>query len=205
MKGESMIDRKRKQQADRERRALIKAGKWDFPDGGSAERARAGLPLDNNPARQRAAIPTQKTAEARKTYSFPRASLISPTFSAPPSAPISPPSSSRALAVIPTTAPPAPTMRAGRLVKRPPIIGHPEIGEWRDPNTREITQWQLEAMAQNWRMMREENDALRQRSEAAGRAVEAAREAQAEQAESIKNAIGFVAALFGLPCSKLIT
>ena len=53
--------------------------------------------------------------------------------------------------------------------------------------------------------MREENDALRQRSEAAERAVEATRQAAAERAESVKSAIGFVAAMFGLPCAKLVT
>lgn len=142
---------------------------------------------------------------ARKTYSFPRAALMRPVISAPPSAPIAPPSSSRALVVRQPPPPPAPSTRAGQLVKRPPIIGHPEISEWKDPNCVEITQWQLEAMARNWRMMREENDLLRQRSEAAERAVETARQAQAERAESAKSAIGFVANLFGLPCSKLVT
>ena len=104
-----MIDRERKRQADRERRALIKAGKWDFPDGGSAERARAGLPIDNNPARQRAAIDAQKAAVAPKTYSFPHAAPMRPVISASPSAPISPPSSSRAL----TIRPQPPSMVAG--------------------------------------------------------------------------------------------
>ena len=78
-------------------------------------------------------------------------------------------------------------------------------GEWVDPNARVITGWQLDQMARNWAAMRTENDALRQRSEAAEREVEPTRQAQAERAESVKNAIGFVAALFGLPCSKLIT
>ena len=198
-----MIDRERKRQADRARRALIKTGKWDFPDGGSAERARAALPLDNNPARQRAAIPTQKAAEAPKTYSFPRAAPMRPVISAPPSAPRHAPSSSRALAVILPPSPPAPSMTAGRLVKRPPIIGHPEIGEWKDPNCVEITQWQLEAMARNWRLMREEHDALRQRSEAAERAVAATRQAAADRAQRVKGAIGAIAEIFGITIPKI--
>ena len=32
-----MRDRDRKREADRERRARIKAGTWDFPNGGAAE------------------------------------------------------------------------------------------------------------------------------------------------------------------------
>ena len=37
-----MRDRDRKRGADRERRARIKAGTWDFPNGGAAEFAKAG-------------------------------------------------------------------------------------------------------------------------------------------------------------------
>jgi hypothetical protein len=37
-----MRDRDRKREADRERRARIKAGTWDFPNGGAAEFAKAG-------------------------------------------------------------------------------------------------------------------------------------------------------------------
>jgi hypothetical protein len=37
-----LIDRDRKREADRARRARIKAGEWDFPNGGAAELARAG-------------------------------------------------------------------------------------------------------------------------------------------------------------------
>ena len=37
-----MIDRDRKRVADRARRARIKAGEWDFPNGGAEEFARAG-------------------------------------------------------------------------------------------------------------------------------------------------------------------
>jgi hypothetical protein len=51
-----MRDRDRKREADRERRARIKAGTWDFPNGGAAEFAKAGAvvhpiskPLDRSP------------------------------------------------------------------------------------------------------------------------------------------------------------
>ena len=112
----------------------------------------------------------------------------------------------RALAVIP---PPAPSMAAGRLVKRPPIVGGPEPlpGGWKDPNAIEITQWQLGAMAHNWRAMREENDALRQRSDAAERAVAAARQAEAdrlaERQERVKGVIGAIAEIFGITIRKI--
>jgi hypothetical protein len=41
-----MRDRDRKREADRERRARIKAGTWDFPNGGAAEFAKAGAAID---------------------------------------------------------------------------------------------------------------------------------------------------------------
>jgi hypothetical protein len=40
-----MRDRYSKQEADRERRARIKAGTWDFPNGGAAEFAKAGAAI----------------------------------------------------------------------------------------------------------------------------------------------------------------
>jgi len=43
-----MIDRERKRQADRERRARIKAGRWDFPNGGAADLAKAGAAIDTS-------------------------------------------------------------------------------------------------------------------------------------------------------------
>jgi hypothetical protein len=41
-----MRDRDSKREADRERRARIKAGTWDFPNGGAAEFAKAGAAID---------------------------------------------------------------------------------------------------------------------------------------------------------------
>jgi hypothetical protein len=45
-----MRDRDRKREADRERRARIKAGTWDFPNGGAADLAKAGaaIPTSSN-------------------------------------------------------------------------------------------------------------------------------------------------------------
>ena len=40
-----MRDRDRKREADRERRARINAGTWDFPNGGAAEFAKAGAAI----------------------------------------------------------------------------------------------------------------------------------------------------------------
>lgn len=44
-----MRDRDRKREADRERRARIKAGTWDFPNGGAAEFAKAGAAIHTSP------------------------------------------------------------------------------------------------------------------------------------------------------------
>ena len=41
-----MRDRDRKREADRERRARIKSGTWDFPNGGAAEFAKAGAAIN---------------------------------------------------------------------------------------------------------------------------------------------------------------
>ncbi len=46
-----MRDRDRKREADRERRARIKAGAWDFPNGGAAEFAKAGAAIHARPDR----------------------------------------------------------------------------------------------------------------------------------------------------------
>ena len=64
-------------------------------------------------------------------------------------------------------------------------------------------------MAHNWRSMREENDDLRRRSEAAERAVAAARQAEAdrlaERQERVKAAIGAIATVFRIPIPNSIT
>ena len=62
-------------------------------------------------------------------------------------------------------------------------------------------------MAHNWRTMREENDALRQRSEAAERAAAAARQAEADRLAEwqgrVKGAIGAIAEIFGIAIPKI--
>ena len=47
-----MRDRDSKREADRERRARIKAGTWDFPNGGAAEFAKAGAAIRTSSKRQ---------------------------------------------------------------------------------------------------------------------------------------------------------
>ena len=46
-----MRDRDSKREADRERRARIKAGTWDFPNGGAAEFAKAGAAIHTSSRR----------------------------------------------------------------------------------------------------------------------------------------------------------
>ena len=46
-----MRDRDSKREADRERRARIKAGTWDFPNGGAAEFAKAGAAIQTSSKR----------------------------------------------------------------------------------------------------------------------------------------------------------
>jgi hypothetical protein len=46
-----MRDRDLKREADRERRARIKAGTWDFPNGGAAEFAKAGAAIQTSSKR----------------------------------------------------------------------------------------------------------------------------------------------------------
>jgi hypothetical protein len=48
-----MRDRDLKREADRERRARIKAGTWDFPNGGAAEFAKAGVAIPTSSKRLR--------------------------------------------------------------------------------------------------------------------------------------------------------
>ena len=136
--GEAMIDRERKQQADRERRERIRNGTWKFPKGGDAE-ASLGLSSKTTLTAQRGSLAAYASLSPANPRPAPRSIIPEPRGAAPLSrATVHPPapSSSRALAVRQPPPTPAPSMRAGRLVKRPPIVGHPEIGEWRDPNTR---------------------------------------------------------------------
>lgn len=72
-----MRDRDRKREADRERRARIKAGTWDFPNGGAADLAKAG-----------AAIPTSSKRLDRSPKSLDLPSKPEVFTSAPPPRPI---------------------------------------------------------------------------------------------------------------------
>jgi hypothetical protein len=51
MKAKTMRDRDSKREADRERRARIKAGTWDFPNEGAAEFAKAGAAIPTSSKR----------------------------------------------------------------------------------------------------------------------------------------------------------
>jgi hypothetical protein len=87
-----MCDRDSKREADRERRARIKAGTWDFPNGGAAEFAKAGAAIHTSSKRlgyssqspDRSAKPevfTSAPAPApRPAASAPR--VTAPTFAA---------------------------------------------------------------------------------------------------------------------------
>lgn len=203
-----MIDRERKQQADRERRERIRNGTWKFPKGGDAE-ASLGLSSKTALTAQRGSLAAYTPLSPANPGPAPHSIISEPRGAASLSratAPVPALSSSRALTVIPT---PAPSMHAGRIVKRPRIVGGPEPlpGGWKDPNTVEITHWQLGQMAHNWRSMREENEALRRRSEALERGVAAARQAEAdrlaERQERVKAAIGAVAEIFGIAIPKI--
>ena len=131
-----MIDRERKQQADRERRERIRNGTWKFPKGGDAE-ASLGLSSKTTLTAQRGTPAAYTPLSPANPGPAPHSIISEPRGAAPLSratAPAPALSSSRALAVIPT---PAPSMHAGRIVKRPRIVGGPEPlpGGWKDPNT----------------------------------------------------------------------
>jgi hypothetical protein len=80
-----VIDRERKRQADRARRARIKAGRWDFPNGGAVDLAKAGAAID--PLDKLPGSPTNSTVSAPAPR---RAAIITapaPNVSAPAPAP----------------------------------------------------------------------------------------------------------------------
>jgi hypothetical protein len=77
-----MRDRDSKREADRERRARIKAGTWDFPNGGAAEFARAGAAI-HAPSRRLGRSPKSPDLPA-KSEVFTPAPAPRPISSAPP-------------------------------------------------------------------------------------------------------------------------
>jgi hypothetical protein len=95
-----MIDRERKRQADRKRRARIKAGQWGFPNGGAADLAKAGAAIDisgkpvisptnpivSAPAPRHAPFILAPALRGARPVLAPSHALVVPT-PAPPSAP----------------------------------------------------------------------------------------------------------------------
>lgn len=95
-----MIDRERKRQADRERRARIKAGQWDFPNGGAADLAKAGAAIDTSGKPAGSPINRIVSAPAPRRAAF----IPAPAPRVTPSAP----APSRALVLLTPAPPPAP-------------------------------------------------------------------------------------------------
>jgi len=91
-----MIDKERKREADRTRRALIRAGAWDFPQGGSPDLAKAtSAAILNSAGKPSVFTPAPSSAPRRAApLSAPRHAAPSPMprYTAPPP--------SRALTVI---------------------------------------------------------------------------------------------------------
>ncbi len=213
-----MIDRERKRQADRERRALIKQGKWDFPEGGSRERARAGLPTGRNDesslARQRAAIPAQKPAEARKTDSFSSSKpLRHEKSSAPPSLALSFNQRQPGRELVPFPYTSRPSTEAGRLVKRASkcFIRPMAADGGRPPGpplTIEMTRQQLGELVRDRRALQAEADYWRRHAVAAERVLAEARQAEADRVAErqgrVRGTISALAALFGIPIPETV-
>jgi hypothetical protein len=76
-----MRDRDTKREADRERRARIKAGTWDFPHGGAAEFAKAGAGIDTSSKRLNRSLKSRDPLA--KTEVFTSAPAPRPIVSAP--------------------------------------------------------------------------------------------------------------------------
>jgi hypothetical protein len=115
-KAQPMRDRDSKREADRERRARIKAGTWDFPNGGAAEFAKAGAAIRTSSERPRrspkspdlltkpevstparaprpvASAPARSNAPAPRVITPTPASVISPAPARAPSTSSGPPS-----------------------------------------------------------------------------------------------------------------
>lgn len=109
-----MRDRARKREADRARRARIKAGAWDFPRDGEADLAHAGAPR----APRLASKPVKRQANTE---------VFTPTSAARPASTAPVPLPSRAL-TIPTPATPSGLIPAPAPVSMPAIGGQPGRG-----------------------------------------------------------------------------
>jgi hypothetical protein len=90
-----MRDRDSKRQADRERRARIKAGTWDFPNGGAAEFAKAGAAIHTSSKRLGRSLKSPELAAIPKVFTHapaPRPLASAPHAIAPTSARVVSPS-----------------------------------------------------------------------------------------------------------------
>jgi hypothetical protein len=76
-----MRDRDSKREADRERRARIKAGTWDFPNGGAAEFAKAGAAI--HASSKRLGCSSKSLDRSTKPELFTSAPAPRPAASAP--------------------------------------------------------------------------------------------------------------------------
>jgi hypothetical protein len=105
-----MRDRDRKREADRERRARIRAGTWDFPNGGAAEFAKAGAAIHTSSKRLgRAPRSLDLPAKPFRSAPAPRPVSSAPHVITPTPAGVVSPTPTRAL---PTSSGPPPSMVA---------------------------------------------------------------------------------------------
>jgi len=108
-----MIDRERKRQADRARRARIKAGTWEFPNGGAADFAKAGTSVSApRDALKSSRGPTKPAVFAPAPRRVEKYEATSAPCSMPPAPHPVAPAPSRALVAVP--APPSMTAIGGR-------------------------------------------------------------------------------------------
>ncbi len=94
-----MRDRERKREADRERRARIKAGVWDFPNGGEAKLAKAGAEFPASLKSTERQSKPMVFAPAPRSCPAPRPCPVSAPVPAPMH--VSAPAPSRALVAAP--------------------------------------------------------------------------------------------------------
>jgi hypothetical protein len=114
-----MRDRDSKREADRERRARIKAGTWDFPNGGAAEFAKAGAAIHTSSKRlgRSPKLPDRSAkAEVSTPAPTPRPIASAPHVITPTSARVVSPSPVRAAST--SSAPPSSMVAVGGVPGR---------------------------------------------------------------------------------------
>ena len=117
-----MRDRDRKREADRERRARIKAGAWDFPNGGAAEFAKAGAAIRTSSkrlSRSPKSLDRPTKPEIFRSAPVPRPIASAPHVIMPTSAGVVSPAPARALSTSPG---PPPSMVAIGGVPGPGLV-----------------------------------------------------------------------------------